>query len=61
MDDCRLQGLGRAVPWKQALFPRKGSWTKETKSQRMENKIPIFCADVEGAAGKNFLTYSECQ
>lgn len=64
MDDWRLQGLGKAVPWKQALFLRKGSTTKETKSQRMENggmKFQFCVQAVEEAAGQNFLKSAKWQ
>lgn len=62
MDDWRLQGLGRAAPWKQALFLRKGRVRKETRGPRMENeqmKFRVCLRTVEGAAGQNYLKYFE--
>lgn len=62
MDDWRLQGLGRAAPWKQALFLWKGRVTKETMGPRMENeqmKFRVCVQAIEGAEGQNYLKYSE--
>ena len=61
MDDWGLQGLGRAVPWKQPLFSQGGSAQQEleTKKRGQKNeclrdrvKFGLCVPRAEGAAGR---------